>query len=179
MRSGATRLCEGATGTGDNNVDTLPVCKPGQGGNSFQSLSLRPEPDRYPEQPGKGGASRKARAAFPEANEEPWISSPLLFIADPAALRQRIGSFRAGGVAHAAPPATFQLHSQKSQSLWVTWLGAWRDKEKRYNKGPSSPNHKSFVVVVGCCCFAGVRACLCEFLSPLPPPWTFGTNDRR
>lgn len=38
---------------------------PGQGGNNFQSLSLRPERDRYPEQPGEGGASLKAPGACP------------------------------------------------------------------------------------------------------------------
>lgn len=66
LESGSSGLlCGGATRAGDNSAGTQPTCKPGQDSNSFQSPFRRPEPDRYPGQPGEGGASPKAPRVCP------------------------------------------------------------------------------------------------------------------
>lgn len=154
-------------------VGTPAICKPGTRQQQFPKPFSEARAGQVSRATGRGRSFSKGPESLslkPMRNREFPVHCCLWLT--PQRSASGLAVFEQGALP--SPPSTFRLHSQNPN---LSGSRGWRrggTRKKRYHKGPSSPNHKSFCC---CCCFAGARAPVCvPFISSL---CTLSTNEGR
>lgn len=145
-------------------MGTPPVCKPGTRQQQFPKPFSEARAGQVSRATGRGRSFSKGPESLslkPMRNREFPVHCCLLLT--PQRSASGLAAFEQGAL-----PSSLHLSAPFTKipiSLGHV-VGGVAGQGKRYNKGPSSPNHKSFCC---CCCFAGAREPVCvPFISSSP-----------